>query len=76
MPTALVAGAGQGIVRTIAEQLAAHGWDVIAGVRNEADGAALIVVDPRRISAVLLDVTGEAQLAAPDAALPAHLGAV
>lgn len=76
MPTVLVTGAGRGIGRTIAEQLAAHGWDVIAGVRNEADCAALIAVDPQRISALLLDVTDEAHLAALDGALPAHLDAV
>lgn len=76
MPTVLVTGAGRGIGRTIAEQLAAHGWDVIAGVRSEADGAALTTVDPQRISSVNLDVTDDAQIAALDGALPERLDAV
>ncbi|CAM3601365.1 SDR family NAD(P)-dependent oxidoreductase [Mycobacterium frederiksbergense] len=76
MPAVLVTGAGRGIGRTIAEQLAAHGWDVIAGVRSEADGAALTAVDPQRISAIILDVTDDGQIAALDSALPARLDAV
>jgi NAD(P)-dependent dehydrogenase (short-subunit alcohol dehydrogenase family) len=76
MPSVLVTGAGRGIGRTIAEQLAANGWDVIAGVRSEADGAALTAADPQHISVVLLDVTDEGQIAALDAALPAQLDAV
>lgn len=76
MPSVLVTGAGRGIGRTIAEQLAANGWDVIAGVRNEADGAALTAVDPQRISAVTLDVTDDGQIGALDGALPAQLDAV
>lgn len=76
MPTVLVTGAGRGIGRTIAEQLATHGWDVIAGVRSEADGAKLKAVDPQRISVTLLDVTDDGQIAALDNVLPARLDAV
>lgn len=76
MPSVLVTGAGRGIGRTIAEQLAAHGWDVIAGVRSEADGAALTAVDPQRISAIILDVTDDGQIDALDEELPAQLDAV
>jgi NAD(P)-dependent dehydrogenase (short-subunit alcohol dehydrogenase family) len=76
MPSVLVTGAGRGIGRTIAEQLAAHGWDVIAGVRSEADGAALTAVDPQRISAIILDVTDDGQIDALEEELPAQLDAV
>lgn len=76
MPSVLVTGAGRGIGRTVAEQLAAHGWDVIAGVRSEADGAALTAVDPQRISAIILDVTDDGQIDALDEELPAQLDAV
>jgi NAD(P)-dependent dehydrogenase (short-subunit alcohol dehydrogenase family) len=76
MPSVLVTGAGRGIGRTIAEQLAAHGWDVIAGVRSEVDGAALTAVDPQRISAIILDVTDDGQIDALDEELPAQLDAV
>ncbi len=76
MPSVLVTGAGRGIGRTIAEQLAAHGWDVIAGVRSEADGAALTAVDPQRISAIILDVSDDGQIAALDGTLPTRLDAV
>ena len=76
MPSVLVTGAGRGIGRTIAEQLAAHGWDVIAGVRSDADGAALTAVDPQRISAVILDVTDDEDISALDDALPDRLDAV
>ena len=76
MPSVLVTGAGRGIGRTIAEQLAAHGWDVIAGVRSEAAAAELRAVDPQRISTIVLDVTDDGQIAALDDVLPAHLDAV
>ena len=39
MPSVLVTGAGRGIGKSIVEHLAAHGWDVIAGIRNERDAA-------------------------------------
>lgn len=76
MPTVLVTGAGRGIGRTIAVQLAAAGWQVVAGVRSTADAASVTAADPQRISAVQLDVTDEEQLAALDAALPESLDAV
>jgi NAD(P)-dependent dehydrogenase (short-subunit alcohol dehydrogenase family) len=75
MPSVLVTGAGRGIGRTIADELARRGWDVIAGVRSAADAAAVGAVH-ERITGVILDVTDEAHLAALDALLPARLDAV
>lgn len=74
MPAVLVTGAARGIGRTIASHLATLGWDVIAGVRNEADAAVMGALP--RVSAVTLDVTDDAQVAALDAVLPARLDAV
>lgn len=76
MPSVLVTGAGRGIGRTIAEHLAASGWDVIVGVRNQRDADAVIAASPARMSAVILDVTDDAHVDALDAALPARLDAV
>jgi NAD(P)-dependent dehydrogenase (short-subunit alcohol dehydrogenase family) len=76
MPSVLVTGAARGIGRTIAEHLAGAGWDVIAGVRNQADADALTAALPGRISTVLLDVTDDAHVAALAEALPARLDAV
>jgi NAD(P)-dependent dehydrogenase (short-subunit alcohol dehydrogenase family) len=47
MPTVLVTGASRGIGKTIATRLAANGWDVIAGVRTDEDGARLSAEDSR-----------------------------
>lgn len=69
MPAVLITGAARGIGRAAAEHLAAKGWDVVAGVRDVA-GA------PPGTTAVQLDVTSEADLAALPAALPARLDAV
>ena len=52
MPSVLVTGASRGIGRSITAHLAANGWDVIAGVRNEQDSAEITATDPQRISAV------------------------
>ena len=65
MPSVLVTGAGRGIGKSIVEHLAARGWDVIAGVRNERDAAAVTALDPQRISSVILDVTDAGHIAAP-----------
>ena len=76
MPSVLVTGAGRGIGRSIAEHLANQGWDVIAGVRTQLDADAITAANPQRISAVLLDVTDDAQLDQLEATLPARLDAV
>lgn len=57
MPTVLVTGAARGIGKAIVEHLAASGWDVIAGVRTDADAATVAALNPDRIVTVLLDVT-------------------
>jgi NAD(P)-dependent dehydrogenase (short-subunit alcohol dehydrogenase family) len=76
MPSVLVTGAGRGIGRSIVEHLADHGWDVIAGVRTEADAAAVTAVNAQRISSVILDVTDAAHIAALNETLPHRLDAV
>jgi NAD(P)-dependent dehydrogenase (short-subunit alcohol dehydrogenase family) len=76
MPSVLVTGAGRGIGRSIVQHLAARGWDVIAGVRTDADGAAVTALDPQRISSVILDVTDAGHIAALDESLPQRLDAV
>jgi NAD(P)-dependent dehydrogenase (short-subunit alcohol dehydrogenase family) len=73
MPSVLVTGASRGIGNTIATHLAAGGWDVIAGVRTEADGAHLRAAN---LTPVMLDVTNENHVAALDQSLPARLDAV
>ncbi|AKK25603.1 SDR family oxidoreductase [Mycobacterium sp. EPa45] len=74
MPTVLVTGAARGIGRSIVNHLAAAGWDVVGGVRSAADADALSELP--RVSAVMLDVTDEAQVAALPDALPDRLDAV
>jgi NAD(P)-dependent dehydrogenase (short-subunit alcohol dehydrogenase family) len=73
MPSVLVTGCARGIGRVTAERLARNGWDVLAGVRREADGETLRA---ERITPVVLDITDAAQVAALDGALPARLDAV
>lgn len=75
MPSVLVTGASRGIGKTIATRLAANGWDVIAGVRTEDDGARLRAEDSR-LTPIILDVTNADHLAALDDSLPQWLDAV
>lgn len=72
MPTVLVTGASRGIGKAIVDHLADLGWDVIAGVRTEADAAA---IGPNA-SPVLLDITDETHIALLDSQLPERLDAV
>lgn len=76
MPTVLITGASRGIGRATTSWLAARGWDVLAGVRSAADGAALAAAAPGRITPVTLDITDDAQVAALDRELPQRLDAV
>jgi NAD(P)-dependent dehydrogenase (short-subunit alcohol dehydrogenase family) len=76
MPSVLVTGAARGIGKSIVEHLAGRGWDVIAGVRSEADAAAITALAPQRISSVILDVTDTGHIADLDKSLPARLDAV
>ncbi len=74
MPTVLVTGAARGIGKSIVTHLAAAGWDVVGGVRNAADADELSRLP--RVSAVVLDVTDDAAVAALPEVLPSRLDAV
>ncbi|MEZ0049883.1 NAD(P)-dependent dehydrogenase (short-subunit alcohol dehydrogenase family) [Mycobacterium sp. MAA66] len=76
MPSVLVTGAARGIGKAIVDHLAASGWDVIAGVRTNADATAVTALNPQRISAVVLDVTDADHIAALAGSLPDRLDAV
>ncbi len=69
MGSVVITGASRGIGRALSESLAASGWEVYAGVRRVADA-------PAGATAVVLDVTDAAQVAALDSVLPARLDAV
>jgi NAD(P)-dependent dehydrogenase (short-subunit alcohol dehydrogenase family) len=60
--TVVITGASTGIGRATALRLARGGFDVLAGVRREEDGAALRGEDGR-IEPVLVDVTDAGQVA-------------
>ena len=61
--TVVITGASTGIGRATTLRLARAGFDVLAGVRREEDGAALRAEDGR-IEPVLVDVTDGGQIAA------------
>ena len=75
MPSVLVTGTSRGIGHFIATHLAANGWDVFAGVRNEED-ATKVKAASQRITPVILDITNSDHLAALDGSLPERLDAV
>ena len=60
--TVVITGASTGIGRATALRLARAGFDVLAGVRREEDGADLRAQDGR-IEPVLVDVTDAGQIA-------------
>ena len=64
MPAALVTGSSTGIGRATALLLDAEGWDVYAGVRREADVAALAEAGSGRLVPLILDVTDHEHVAA------------
>jgi NAD(P)-dependent dehydrogenase (short-subunit alcohol dehydrogenase family) len=75
----LISGASRGIGRATALRLAAAGWTVYAGVRQVADGEALVAAAGAgggEIVPLRLDVSSDAQIAALDGALPERLDAV
>ena len=76
----LITGAGRGIGRATSLRLARAGWNVYAGVRNPADGEALVselgAAAAGSIEPLTLDVTDDATIAAAAAALPERLDAV
>jgi NAD(P)-dependent dehydrogenase (short-subunit alcohol dehydrogenase family) len=76
MASVLITGAARGIGRSIAEHLASRDWDVVAGVRTEADAAAVTAANPRRINAVTLDVTDGTHIADLSRSLPARLDGI
>jgi NAD(P)-dependent dehydrogenase (short-subunit alcohol dehydrogenase family) len=53
----LITGTSTGIGAATARLLAAHGYEVFAGVRRAEDGASLRATAPDRIMPILLDVT-------------------
>jgi NAD(P)-dependent dehydrogenase (short-subunit alcohol dehydrogenase family) len=63
MPSVLITGASTGIGEATALRLAGAGWTVLAGVRNDQDGARLVAKDSSgRIEPVALDVTDFEQI--------------
>lgn len=75
MPTALVTGARRGIGRAITDRLAAAGWTVFAGVRDEVRRERFAGAG-ERIRPVTLDITDQAHIDALADVLPDRLDAI
>lgn len=75
-PHVLVTGAARGIGKAMVDDLAAAGWNVIAGVRNERDAEAITQAHPDRITAITLDVANDEHIADLPDQLPPRLDAV
>lgn len=68
--TVLVTGTSTGIGRATTLALARQGFDVLAGVRKEADGEAVKALSPEHVTPLLLDVTDQEAIAS----LPERVG--
>lgn len=71
----LITGASTGIGRASALRMDAAGWRVFAGVRKEADGAALQAAASPRLTPVQLDVTDPEQIGAVAEQIAGEVGA-
>ena len=60
----VITGASKGIGRATALLLATRGFQIFAGVRNEADGERLVAEGGSAIKPLLIDVTDQAQVTA------------
>ena len=68
--TVVVTGTSTGIGRATTLALARQGFDILAGVRNEADGEAVRALSPEHVTPLQLDVTDRDAIAA----LPERVG--
>ena len=68
--TVVVTGTSTGIGRATVRALAGQGFDVLAGVRKDADGEAVRALSPEHVTPLLLDVTDADAIAA----LPERVG--
>ncbi|MEZ4734186.1 MAG: SDR family oxidoreductase [Caldilineaceae bacterium] len=70
----VITGASTGIGEACAKRLAAAGFHVFAGVRKAADGVALQQASSGQLTALLLDVTNSAHIAAAQEMVAATVG--
>lgn len=74
MSVALVTGANRGIGREVSRQLAAHGWTVLLGARDEARGREAAASLDGDVRPLALDVTDHDSVVAAAARVEAELG--